>query len=133
MDGAGKSFHDDFSDAFKTRVRKHSADFDREPEDRGKVFELPEQNSSEHFRNVQVLKDVPASALTPLMGSFQSALGVDCQYCHNQSAYDSDERKTKNTARAMITMMADLNRREFQGRPAVTCATCHRGKPTPVP
>ena len=128
----GKSFHDDSTDTFKTRIRQHSSDFDRAPGDVAKLFEYPEQNSGEHFKNVQVLKDLPASAITPTMGTYQAALGVDCTHCHNQSAYDSDEKTIKQTARKMILMTAELNRREFRGRGAITCVTCHRGNLTPA-
>jgi hypothetical protein len=124
-----ESFHDDSTDSFGTRVRPHSVSFDRTPTDTAKLFDSPEQNSGDHFINVQVLKDLPSSALTPLMGNFRKALGVDCQYCHNQTACDSEGKPTKKTARGMISMTRDLNRREFQGR----SATCHRGKPVPLP
>ena len=133
MSDDGKSFHDDFTDTYKTRVRQHSATFDRASTDAAKFFDYPEQTSGDHFKNVQVLKDLPASALIPLMGTFQTVLGVDCTYCHNQTAYDSDEKQTKKTARRMISMTSDLNRREFEGRNAVTCITCHRGKSVPAP
>ena len=128
----GKSFHDDSSDTFKTRVRQHSSDFDRAPAETAKFFDYPEQNSADHFKNVQVLKDLPSSALTPLMGTYQAALGVDCTFCHNQAAYDSDENPHKKTARKMISMTLDLNRREFQGNETIVCFTCHRGKATPA-
>jgi hypothetical protein len=133
MRGDGMSFHDDSSDTFKTRVRQHATDFDRDSEHRSKLFDLPEQNAGEHFKNVRVLRELPASAMTLLMGTFQVALGVDCQYCHDQGAYDGDLKQAKVRAREMISMTADLNRREFQGRAAVTCSTCHRGKSTPAP
>ena len=131
MSEDGKSLLDDFTDTFKTRVRQHSATYDRAPSEAEKLFDYPEQNSGEHFKNVQVLKNLPASALTRLMGKIQTALGVDCTYCHNQPAYDSVEKPEKKMARKMISMTLDLNRREFQGRDTVTCFTCHRGKSTP--
>jgi hypothetical protein len=132
MNPDGKGFRDDFSDTFKTRVRQHVSNFDRAPSDVSKFFAYPEQTSGEHFKNVQVLKDLPGSEMTPLMGRFQAALGAGCTHCHNQSAYDSDEKESKKTARRMISMTLDLNRREFQGRSVITCNTCHRGKPVPA-
>lgn len=128
-----KSFRDDFSDTFKARVRQHSADFDREPDDRSNRFDLPEQTAGQHYKNVQILRELPSSAVIPLMGTFQTALGVECQHCHNQAAYDSDEKPSKRMARKMILMTADLNHREFEGREAITCLTCHRGKAIPAP
>jgi hypothetical protein len=119
------------SDQFGSRIRQHSAVYDREPLETAKVFAYPEQSAGEHFKNIQIVKDIPSSALTPLMATFQTALGVQCEYCHNQSAYDSDKLETKVTARKMMSMVADLNRREFAGRQAVACITCHRGKTIP--
>jgi hypothetical protein len=81
-----------------TRSRRacgHSLTFERAPADAVKVFDYPEQNSGDHFQNVQLLKELPSSALTPLMGTYQAALGVDCAFCHNQSAYESDEKTGK--------------------------------------
>jgi len=33
----------------------------------------------------------------------------------------------------MITMMMDINTRQFGGRQVVTCYTCHNGHPTATP
>jgi photosynthetic reaction center cytochrome c subunit len=65
------------------------------------------------------------------MATFQSALGVKCEYCHSESAYGDDKLETKIVARGMLAMVMDLNNREFGGRQAVTCFTCHRGKSIP--
>ncbi len=122
---------DTASDRFGTRVRQHSVVYDREPIESAKVFAYPEQSAGEHYKNIQILKDIPETAITPLMGTFQSALGVKCEYCHSQSAYDSDQLEKKLIARKMLSMVKDLNERQFGGREAVTCFTCHRGKLTP--
>jgi hypothetical protein len=122
---------DDSSDTFGTRVRQHHVVYDRDPPESLKFFSYPEQTAGDHYKNIQILKAIPETELTPLMATFQTALGVKCEYCHNQSAYDSDQLPAKAIARKMLSMVADLNQREFAGRPAVTCATCHRGKSTP--
>jgi hypothetical protein len=45
---------------------------------------------------------------------------------------DSDEKKPKKTARAMMTMMFNINKSNFDGRLEVTCYSCHRGAAMPV-
>jgi hypothetical protein len=131
LNAAATELTDTASDQFGSRVRQHLAVYSREPQEAAKVFDYPEQSAGEHYKNIQVIKDIPETAVTPLMATFQTALGVECTYCHSQAAYDSDALKTKVTARKMMLMVADLNRREFGGREAVTCITCHRGETVP--
>jgi hypothetical protein len=131
LNAAATEMTDTASDQFGERIRQHSAVYDREPMESTKFFAYPEQIAGEHYKNIQVVKDIPETALTPLMATFQTALGVQCEYCHNQSAYDSDKSEMKLTARKMLRMVADLNHREFEGEQAVTCFTCHRGKTIP--
>jgi hypothetical protein len=131
LNAATTELTDTASDQFGSRVRQHLAVYSREPVETAKVFDYPEQSAGEQYKNIQVIKDIPETAVTPLMATFQTALGVECTYCHSQAAYDSDALKTKITARKMMVMVADLNRREFGGREAVTCITCHRGETTP--
>ncbi len=110
---------------------RHSAAFDRVPPESAKAFDYIEQNAGDHYKNIRIVKELPETEITPLMATFQSGLGVKCEYCHNQSAYDDDKLETKVVARRMLAMVRDLNAREFAGRQAVTCFTCHRGKSTP--
>jgi len=89
-----------------------------------------EKTADQVYRNIQVLKGTPAAQLQPVMALFTGALGVRCSYCHT-NAFDKDDKPAKQTARRMIRMMFELNKANFDGRPAVTCATCHRGQPKP--
>jgi hypothetical protein len=73
------------------------------------------------------------------------ALGVRCDYCHvedkaaNKFDYASDAKPEKDTARSMMRMTLELNKKYFgQGQPVigsssmlVTCYTCHHGDPVP--
>jgi hypothetical protein len=95
----------------------------------------PEKTGGEVMKNVRVLQDVPASEWDDTMGFMANALGVDCRYCHGAGGYEKDDLKPKQTARAMIEMSRELNRRAFGGRSEVTCYTCHQGgaHPTSVP
>ena len=55
-------------------------------------------------------------------------------YCHDDDAQkrELDTKPTKNTARAMIRMVNDINKNTFDGHDVVTCYTCHRGHTNPV-
>jgi hypothetical protein len=86
-----------------------------------------EKTAAEELKNVQVLKEVPLSQWNDIMLAFNDALGVTCQHCHVVGSYEKDNLKPKETARAMLRMMRDLNAGAFTGRDQVTCYTCHRG------
>src|ERR1700738_1345148 len=88
--------------------------------------------AEEQFKNIQVLKGVPADQLIPAMQFISASLGVDCEYCHDHQAMDSDDKKPKKVARQMITMMFDIDKNNFDGRLEVTCYTCPRGAAKPV-
>jgi photosynthetic reaction center cytochrome c subunit len=83
------------------------------------------------YKNIQVLKGIPATELEPTMAFIAGSLGVKCNHCH-VNPFDKDEKPTKQTARQMIRMVFDLNKGSFRGEKAVSCFTCHRGKPRPV-
>lgn len=91
----------------------------------------PAQTAAQRFKNIQVLKDIPADELIPSMQFITSALGVDCGFCHVEGAFDKDDKKTKKTARQMMEMMFAINKNNFDGERDVTCNTCHRGSPHP--
>jgi photosynthetic reaction center cytochrome c subunit len=95
---------------------------------------------SSRFKNIKVLKDIPADQLLPSMEFIAASLGVDCGYCHvgqinGQDNYDKDDKRTKQTAREMMEMTLNINKTSFGGRNQVTCATCHQGhnEPRAVP
>jgi photosynthetic reaction center cytochrome c subunit len=88
--------------------------------------------AEEQFKNIQVLKGIPADQLIPAMQFISASLGVDCDYCHDHQAMDSDAKKPKKVARQMITMMFDIDKNNFDGRLEVTCNSCHRGAAKPV-
>lgn len=94
-----------------------------------------EKTAEQAFKNIQVLKGVPASQFDAVMASFTGSLGVRCNHCHVPGQFDKDDKPAKQTARKMIRMVFDLNKGSFDNRGAVTCVTCHRGqtKPANVP
>jgi hypothetical protein len=83
-------------------------------------------------KNIQVLKGMPASQLSMVMDMFASSLGVRCNHCHVNGAFDSDDKKEKKTAREMIQMVMNVNATTFHGEKRVTCYTCHLGTTDPA-
>jgi len=101
--------------------------------------------------NVKVIpKTTPVIQVVGMMRNFAGALGVRCQYCHvgqegqPLASFDfaKDEKRTKLTARQMMRMVEEINRRidtlphdhdQRHDTLRVTCATCHRGVSRPVP
>ncbi len=95
--------------------------------------------------NLQVLpKTVPPAALLSAMQHMSDGLGVQCNYCHvtegasGRNDMASDEKPTKNVARMMLRMNADINRtldtafgKAANGQNRVNCGTCHRGHSKP--
>ena len=65
------------------------------------------------------------------MAFISGSLGVKCNYCH-VNPFEKDDKPAKQIARQMIRMVFDLNKGSFRGEKAVSCYTCHRGKPQPV-
>lgn len=92
----------------------------------------PHETAAQHFKNVQVLKDIPADQLIPTMQFITASLGVECEFCHVEHQMDKDDKDNKKFAREMIKMELTLNKEHFDGEIAVTCYTCHRGSSHPV-
>ena len=100
--------------------------------------------------NVKVIpKNTPVMQVVGMMRNVTGALGVRCQFCHvgqegmplAQFDFAKDEKRTKLTARQMMRMVEDINRRldtlpeheKMTSHVEVTCATCHRGVSRPIP
>jgi photosynthetic reaction center cytochrome c subunit len=91
-----------------------------------------EKTAAQAYKNIQVLKDIPASQLLPGMQYITTALGVQCNYCHVDQSFPSDDKQSKQTARQMMTMLFAINNNNFGGRPEVSCFTCHQGHHEPM-
>jgi photosynthetic reaction center cytochrome c subunit len=89
------------------------------------------RTAEQQFKNIQVLKGVPASEVIPAMHVIEKSLGVDCEFCHVADR-SKDDLAPKATARQMITMVLNLNKTAFAGKTQVTCFTCHHGNADPV-
>lgn len=89
------------------------------------------KTAAEVFKNIQVLKDIPASELIPAMRYITTALGVGCDFCHDPKHFDNDDKAEKKTARRMMQMMFAIDEDNFKGKREVTCYTCHGGSKKP--
>jgi len=90
------------------------------------------KKAEEQFKNIQALKGVPADQVFPAMQFITASLGVECQFCHVEGAFEKDDKKTKQIARQMMEMMFAINKDNFGGHREVTCYSCHRGSTSPV-
>ena len=94
------------------------------------------ETAADKYKNIQVLKELPAEQLDSVMRFMTAALGTRCEFCHVQAeqgtwAWEKDDKKPKQTARKMIEMTKAINARDFEGRTTVNCASCHHGRTEP--
>jgi len=88
--------------------------------------------TEEAYKNIQVLKSLPADQLIPAMQFITYSLGVECSFCHVEGSFEKDDKKPKLAARKMMQMMFSINQQNFEGKREVTCYSCHRGSSQPV-
>lgn len=122
---------------------KHSTD---QPKENAHVTELlasiagkENRPAGEVFKNVKLLKDVPAARFLRIMDQgYNRALGAGCDHCHVEDLWESDDKRAKRAAREMIVMVNNINgqlekMQEIDNTdPAVNCTTCHRGYVKPA-
>jgi len=98
---------------------------------------LPALFADEMPENVQVLTSLSRAELIRTMGFIRASLGVRCDYCHVSGGetgpwhFGSDDKDTKKTARKMMKMVIEINQQNFDGKPVVSCFTCHQGSVRP--
>jgi len=96
--------------------------------------------SSQVFKNVKTMADVPAGRLLAIMNvGYGKSLGVSCTHCHVAGQWDKDDKTQKQTARDMSAMAARINNELLKNIPnlkgpnaVVNCTTCHRGQTKPA-
>jgi photosynthetic reaction center cytochrome c subunit len=92
--------------------------------------------AEDEYKNIKVLKGVPADQIFPSMQFITASLGVECEYCHvregQKMVFEKDDKKNKVTARKMMEMMFAINKDNFEGHREVTCYSCHRGAADPI-
>lgn len=90
-----------------------------------------EERAEQKYKNIQMLKGLPADRLMSVMFAFKASLGVDCTYCHIKDQFEKDDKPPKQVARKMITLVRETNGK-LGGAARVTCFTCHRGQTRPA-
>lgn len=99
------------------------------------------------YKNLKILpQDISREAMHEIMDvQFADGLGIKCDYCHVKEPgaehpdFASDANPKKDIARAMMTMVLQLNKIDFQVQKpligdslmVVTCYTCHHGSAFP--
>jgi hypothetical protein len=88
------------------------------------------------FDNVQVLRGIPVDEFMGTMGFFAAALSLNCTDCHVKAANSdwakyADDTPVKQTARKMVLMVRAINQANFDGKPEITCYSCHRSNHRP--
>lgn len=89
-----------------------------------------EKRAEQEYKNIQMLKGLPAERVTKVMFAFKNSLGVECTYCHVKDHFEKDDKAAKQVARKMIAITRDANAK-LGGAGRVTCFTCHRGQARP--
>jgi hypothetical protein len=96
--------------------------------------DAPPKPAEEVYKNIQIMKGVPAPRLRTVMMNLTKWLGVECAHCHVMGQFEKDDKPAKQTARNMFLMVRSIGQ-NFPGSNPVTCWTCHRGaaKPQSLP
>jgi photosynthetic reaction center cytochrome c subunit len=92
----------------------------------------PAKMAEDAYKNIKVLKGIPADRLIPAMQFITYSLAVECSFCHVEGAFEKDDKKPKQVARKMMQMMFTINQENFEGKREVTCYSCHRGSSHPL-
>jgi hypothetical protein len=116
------------NDAFVEKITKQIAGHEQEP-------------AEKVFKNVQIMKNVPAGRLLLIMNlGYSRALGVTCTHCHVEQDFSSDDKRPKRAAREMAVMHRSINdqlakMQNLEPNPKghfINCSTCHRGAVDPM-
>ena len=104
--------------------------FDKQPNETWEPTFKP-MTAELKYKNIQVMKGMPATRLMPVMMMFTKSLGIECSYCHVPGEFAKDDKPAKATARRMLKMVHQINDENFAETSPVSCWTCHRGSTKP--
>jgi hypothetical protein len=62
------------------------------------------QPAEEAYKNIQILKGMPAERVPMIMGVFNRVLGVQCTHCHVDGAMDNGDKPAFAKTRVMFKM-----------------------------
>jgi hypothetical protein len=83
-------------------------------------------------KNMKILTQT-GDELRTIMQGYNRALGAqNCQICHVQGDFASDDNPKKVIGRMMISMTREINAKFPDGQQHVRCFTCHRGTNIPA-
>ena len=96
--------------------------------------------AGEVFKNIQMLKAMPAGRLLRVMElGYAKSLGVNCTHCHVAGSWEKEDKPTKQIARDMAAMVGVINNEQLKKiknlkgpDPVINCTTCHRGQTKPA-
>ena len=96
--------------------------------------------AGEVFKNIQMFKAMPAARLLRVMElGYAKSLGVNCTHCHVAGQWEKEDKPTKQIAREMAAMAANINNEQLKkiknlksAEPVINCTTCHRGQTKPA-
>lgn len=105
-----------------------------------KIAGHEEEPSEKVFKNIKVMKDVPAGRLLRIMNvGFGRSLGVSCGHCHVVGEWEKEDKNRKQITREMMAMNRTINDEILpkianleSKKPVVNCTTCHRGQRKPA-
>lgn len=89
------------------------------------------ETAGQKFKNIKVLRDMPADQLGKVMNIMSASLNVNCDFCHVGYEFEKDDKEHKQIAREMIKMTFEINQKYFDRKTEVSCNTCHNGQPHP--
>jgi hypothetical protein len=107
---------------------------------RAQIADKQNQPAEQVFKNIQILKGMPAGRLLRVMElGYSKSLGVDCTHCHVAGEWAKEDKPTKQITREMWAMMDAINNEQLKkikniksANPGVNCTTCHRGQVKPA-
>jgi hypothetical protein len=107
---------------------------------RKKIAGSENKPAEEVFKNIQLLKGVPAARLLRIMEQgYSRSLGVNCVHCHVADQWEKEDKPQKQVTRDMAAMTAAINNDLLKKvknlkseNPTVNCTTCHRGQVRPA-
>jgi hypothetical protein len=102
---------------------------------RGVAFVVLWSGSALLAQATQKTPSIPAAVVEESMKLFNSALGVECTFCHVDKDWKDISKPQWAIARDMWRMVQALNGGPLDNTSGITCVTCHGGqnKPSRLP